>query len=48
MIVDIFPHARPVSQRDPLQAIRITEEDLIRPVQDLGNTSEREGSRTSV
>lgn len=32
LTVDLFPHAKPVSQRDPLRVIRITEEDLIRPV----------------
>ena len=31
--VDIYPHPKPVSQRDPLKAIEITEEELIKPVE---------------
>lgn len=31
--VDIYPHPKPVSQREPLKAIEITEEELIKPVE---------------
>lgn len=34
MTIDIHPHAKPVSQRDPLKAIEITEEDLIQIIGD--------------
>lgn len=34
--VDIYPHPKPVSQREPLKAIEITEEELIKPVENAG------------
>ncbi len=35
--IDIFPHPKPVSQRDPLKAIEITEEDLIETIEDTNS-----------
>jgi hypothetical protein len=29
IIIDIYPYPKPVSQRDPLRAVEITEEELI-------------------
>ncbi len=36
--VDIYPHPKPVSQRSPLSAVEITEEELITTVQELEAT----------
>ena len=36
LTIDIYPHPKPVSQRDPLKAVEITEEDLI---ETIGDTS---------
>lgn len=37
LTIDIHPHAKPVSQRDPLKAVEITEEDLIETIEDTSS-----------
>ena len=32
--IDIYPHAKPVSQREPLKVVEITESELIRTIQE--------------
>jgi hypothetical protein len=34
LTIDIFTHAKPVSQRDPLKVVEITEEDLVETIED--------------
>ena len=34
--IDIYLNPKPVSQRDPLRVVEITEEELIRPVEEIG------------
>lgn len=38
--IDIYPHPKPVSQRDPIRAVEITEEELIRTSEEKSSTSE--------
>lgn len=44
VIVDIYSYSEPVSQRDPLRAIEITEEELIRPVEGINTRAIQEAS----
>ncbi len=32
--IDIYSHSKPVSQRNPLNSVVITEEELIQPLED--------------
>lgn len=37
LTIDIYRHPKPVSQRDPLKAVEITEEDLIETIEDASS-----------